>query len=109
MTKRYPNRHLHLISFKDGFTCTTYLDTDICVDRMKNLDNLRVLVEGYDAGEGKRIYEKAVAAYNKRDHFTGIIRLSTTEKDFLGYILAENDCITDQDRDTLKRYIRRGF
>lgn len=93
------------IRFNDGHEITTELEVNEVVKRMNRLDTLRVLTEGYEEGEGKSICEKALRAYNKKDNFTGIIRLTFSEKDFLGYLL---DCEynTEKDNETINFYLR---
>ena len=73
--------------------------------RMRRLDILRVLTEGYEEGTGRGICDKALRAYNKTDSFTGIIRLTAGEKDFIGYML-ESDMLNSKDRETLEYYLR---
>jgi len=92
-------------TWPDGFSITSYLPSQEVVKRMNRLDNLRVLTEGYTEGEGRSICQKALRAYNKTDNFTGIIRLTLAEKDFLGYML-ESDMLDDEDIETIEYYIR---
>lgn len=91
--------------FSDGHEITTDLPIEEVMKRMKRLDTLRVMTEGYDEGEGQSICKKALRAYDK-EQFTGIIRLTTTEKDFLGYKL-EDDMIDDEDREVIRFYTER--
>lgn len=93
-------------TFSDGHKITTNLPIDVVLDRMRRLDILRVLMEGYDEGEGYKIYKKALAAYDKTDNFTGIIRLSPLEKDFLGYKLEEDHYLTPRDIQVLNYYLK---
>lgn len=72
--------------------------------RYKRLDTLRVMTEGYDEGEGLSICKKALRAENK-EIFTGIIRLTNTEKDFLGYCL-ESDFLDEEEKEVIKFYTR---
>ncbi len=92
-------------TFTNGYQITSNLTANEVLERMNRLDWLRVLTEGYEDGEGKSICEKAVKAYNKKDNFTGIIRLTVLEKDFLGYML-ENEFNTDKDIEVIRFYIR---
>ena len=92
------------ITFSDGFAVVTNLTTDEAVKRLNKLDTLRVLTEGYEEGDGFAICKKAVRAYRKNP-FTGIIRLSVTEKDFLCYILEENPYLDEDEKSVLRFYI----
>lgn len=91
--------------FVDGHEVTTNLDMDEMLKRMNRLDWLRVLTEGYDDDEGKSICKKALKAYDKTENFTGIIRLTPLEKDFLGYML-ESEFNTEKDIEVIKFYLR---
>lgn len=91
-------------TFSDGHTITSKLDSKEVLKRMDRLDWLRVLTEGYEEGEGKSICDKARKAYDKTDNFTGIIRLSLLEKDFLGYML-ESTMNTPKDIEVLQYYL----
>lgn len=74
--------------------------------RYHRLDTLRVLTEGYEIGEGYSIYQKASRAENQPDeYFTGIIRLTNSEKEFLSYILDENPYLIEYDKEVLRYYI----
>lgn len=74
--------------------------------RYNRLDTLRVLTEGYEEGEGYNIYQKAFRAENKStEEFTGIIRFTATEKDFLGYILSDNEYLDEYEKEILRFYI----
>jgi len=98
---------MYKYTFTNGDVITSSLSKDELLRRMNRLDTLRVLTEGYDEGEGASICRKAWRAYNKTDNFTGIIRLTFNEKDFLGYML-ESDMLTDEDRECLNWYIHRS-
>lgn len=93
------------IRFNDGHEVTTKLEVNEVMTRMNRLNTLRVLTEGYTDGEGRSICDKALKAYNKKDSFTGIIRLTFLEKDFLGYLL-ESDMNDEEDIETIRFYIR---
>lgn len=74
--------------------------------RYNRLDALRVMTEGFEEGEGHSIAAKASRAENQPDsNFTGIIRLTLDEKDFLGYILSDNEYLSDYEKEVLKFYI----
>ena len=98
---------LHTYKFTNGDTVTSTLDKDELLKRMNRLDQLRVLCEQHDCKEGRNITRKAIAAYNKLDNFTGIIRLSVLEKDWLSYML-ESDFLSDYDRTVINWYIKRS-
>lgn len=91
--------------FVDGHEVTTKLSLDEMLKRMNRLDWLRVLTEGYESGEGKSICDKALRAYDKTENFTGIIRLTAIEKDFLGYML-EDSMNTEKDIETIRYYLK---
>lgn len=99
-------KHLYTYTFSDGHTCTSYLGAKELSTRMQRLDWLRVLTEGYTEGEGYSICQKAIRAYNKRDNFTGIIRLTLTEKDFLGYMAADPMNDDPMDKEVFWYYLR---
>lgn len=91
-------------TFADGHQITSKLDAQEILKRMDRLDWLRVLTEGYEEGCGRQICEKAIKAYDKTENFTGIIRLSIHEKDFISMMMEGN---TDQkDIETLSFYLK---
>ena len=92
-------------TFKNGDVMTSKLTADELVKRLRRLDVLRVLTEGYEFGEGESICKKALRAYNKMNGFTGIIRLTAIEKDFLRYMV-ENSCISDEEIEVVNFYCR---
>lgn len=92
-------------TFKDGTIVTTKLSSLEISKRMDRLDTLRVLTEGFTEGVGRGICEKALRAYNKLNGFTGIIRLTYTEKEFLDYML-EDKFLDDEDREVIKFYTK---
>lgn len=95
---------IHTYVFTDGHVITSKLESKELQKRMDRLDWLRVLTEGYTEGEGYSICQKALRAYNKTENFTGIIRLTVSEKDFLYYIFyATHD---EKDIDVLRHYIK---
>lgn len=91
-------------TFKDGHKCTSNLNANEVINRMNRLSWLIVLTEPYEDGEGKSICEKAVRAFNKKDNFTGIIKLTALEKDFLNYKLEDND--NEKDIDVINYYLK---
>lgn len=90
--------------FKDGHKCTSKLNASEVINRMNRLSWLIVLTEPYEDGEGKSICEKALRAYNKKDNFTGIIKLTASEREFLNYKLEDND--NKKDIDTINHYLK---
>lgn len=76
-------REVDKYTFKNGEVITSRLEKDELMKRMKRLDTLRVLTEGYTDGQEKSIFKKALREYNKENDFTGIIRLSIHERDFI--------------------------
>lgn len=92
-------------TFKNGDVVTSELDSKELLIRMRRLDTLRVMTEGYESGEGFNICQKALRAYNKTKGFTGIIRLTSTEKDFLGY-LYENTNNDEEEIEVLDFYTK---
>ena len=92
-------------TFKNGDVVTSELSTEELVKRMRRLDVLRVLTEQHEEGEGRSICAKAWKAYNKTKGFTGIIRLTTLEKDWLSYKL-ESDMLDEEDIECIKFYCK---
>lgn len=92
-------------TFKDGTVVTTKLSVKEMLTRMERLDTLRVVTEGYTEGVGLSICKKALRAYNKLNGFTGIIRLTQTEKEFLDYML-EDSFLDDEDKEVIKFYTK---
>lgn len=85
---------------------TSKLSIDEVLKRMDRLSNLMCLTrEIEDNKHAENIYKKALRAYNKTEDFTGIIRLTFSEKDWLSYCL-ENSCITDKEIETVKFYCK---
>ena len=95
---------MNIFFFEDGIKVTTKLSLNEHLKRYNRLDYLRVLTEGYIEGEGYNIFKKALRAENKNENFTGIIRLSHIEKEFLSYMLDGAD--DPKDIETLNYYIR---
>jgi len=91
--------------FTNGDIITSNLDSKELMKRMRRLDVLRVLTESYESGTGVNICKKALTAYNKMENFTGIIRLTKEEKDFIGYML-ENEFNNEEDIEVLNFYLR---
>lgn len=91
--------------FRNGDKVTTNLKAKEMLKRMNRLDTLRVLTEQHECEEGRSICKKALKAYNKLDGFTGIIRLTFSEKDWLGYMLEDN-FLDDEDRECIEYYTK---
>lgn len=97
-----------IIFLSNGSQVTTKLSREEAVKRFNLLDSLIVLTEGYQYGHGVTICQKAVKAYYKSNDFTGIIRLNNLEKEFLMYILDNDEFgyLDDDDIECLKFYSR---
>lgn len=61
------------------------------------------LIEQHTCKEAENILDKALRALYKTDNFTGIIRLSFSEKDWLGYLL-ECDFLDKNDINVIMFY-----
>ena len=92
-------------AFTNGDVMTSELSADELMKRLRRLDTLRVMTEQHDCKEGKSICKKALNAYNKMNGFTGIIRLTFLEKDWLAYML-EDDFITDEEIKVIEFYTK---
>lgn len=92
-------------TFRDGTVVTSKLSANEMIKRMNRLDTLRVLTEGFTEDVGVGICKKALRAYNKLSGFTGIIRLTQIEKEFLDYML-DSKFLDDEDRETIKFYTK---
>ncbi len=99
------NMKSHVYTFNDGSVYTSKLETGEFIKRLRRLDTLRVLVEQHECKEGESIYKKAFRAYNKTNNFTGIIRLTFLEKDWLAYML-ENEFNSEEDIEVIKFYTK---
>ncbi len=91
--------------FGNGDAITSRLEKEEVLKRMNRLDTLRVLVEQCDCEEGISITKKALRAYNKVENFTGIIRLTPIEKNWLIYML-ESDFNTPEEIEAIKFYCK---
>ena len=97
-------QQIYRYTFSNGDTYTSALSKEEFMARLRRLDKLRVLTEQHESPQGKNICKKAIQAYDKRDNFTGIIRLNFSEKDWLSYML-ESDMLSDEDKEVIKYYI----
>lgn len=91
--------------FTNGDIITSKLEPEELINRMRRLDTLRVLTEGYESGEGSNICRKALKAYNNSNNFTGIIHLTSSEKDFLGYLF--EGMMTEEEKEVVTFYLRQ--
>lgn len=89
--------------FSNGDVVTTKLPKDEMLKRMRRLDILRVMTEGFSEGDGADICRKSLRAYDKVEGFTGIIRLKRTEREFLSYML-ESDMLSDEEIEVIRFY-----
>lgn len=96
---------MYKYTFTNGDVVTSRLSKDELLKRMNRLDTLRVLTEQHDCPEGRSICRKALQAYNKLNDFTGIIRLTFLEKDWLAYML-EDEYLDDEDREAIRFYCK---
>lgn len=88
-----------------GYTITSNLSSaDEIMKRRRRLSTLCVITEQNDCKEGQSICKKALRAYNKIENFTGIVRLTPVEKDWLSYKL-ESDFLSNEGREVVKFYI----
>lgn len=92
-------------TFANGDVMTSELSASELMKRLRRLDVLRVMTEQHECKNGRNICKKALNAYNKMNGFTGIIRLTFLEKDWLSYML-ENNCITDEEIEVIKFYTK---
>lgn len=90
--------------FTNGDIIISKLEAEELMNRMRRLDTLRVLTEGYESGEGLNICKKALKAYNNSNNFTGIIHLTSSEKDFLGYLF--EGMMTEEEKEVVTFYLR---
>ena len=82
---------------------TSYLPWNDVQARLKRLDSMISLLEGFDSGEYAKLYKRFYKAYNTKDNFTGIVRLSSSEKELLGY-LWESELLSKSDQEALEFY-----
>lgn len=97
---------MYRYTFTNGDVVTSRLPKAELLKRMNRLDTLRVLTEQHDCPEGRSICRKALQAYNKTNDFTGIIRLTFLEKDWLAYMLEDDNYLDEDDIEAIKFYCR---
>ena len=91
------------VTFKSGEIFTTNLEPAEMMRRMNRLSLLIAAMEGRSENEDYyRIYKKAVKAYNKKDNFTGIIRLTSYEKEMLDYL--DEDMMPEKELEAIRFY-----
>ena len=91
------------VTFKSGEIFTTNLEPAEIMKRMNRLSWLIVEMEERTENESyRRIYEKAVRAYNKKNGFTGIIRLTNYEKEMLDYL--DEDMMPEKELEAIRFY-----
>lgn len=91
--------------FKNGDIMTSKLSAPELMKRLRRLDVLKVITEQRKCKHGRNICKKALNAYNKMNGFTGIIKLTFLEKDWLSYML-ESDMLSNEDREVIKFYTK---
>lgn len=96
---------MNTFRFNNGDVYETKLNARELVRRLNRLDTLRVLTEQHETGEGVAIWNKALKAYNKFYGFTGIIRLTPAEKEWLSYKL-ESNMLDNKDIETIEYYCK---
>ncbi len=84
---------------------TSKLKKDEFLRRLNRLDTLRVMTEQCECVAGKSICQKALKAYNKTENFTGIIRLTQFEKEWLWY-MTEGTSINEKRRKVIEFYTK---
>lgn len=93
-------------TFRDGHQITSNLTAQEIVKRMQRLDWLRVMTEQLENETYQNICQKACKAYNKKDNFTGIIRLTPYEKEMLQIIRDENEYLLKAEKEALDFYTK---
>lgn len=92
-------------AFLNGDIITSKLSADEIMKRMRRLDLLRVMTEQNNCKAGISICKKALKAYNKMTGFTGIIKLTCFEKEWLSYKL-ESDFLSAEKREVIRFYTK---
>lgn len=93
-------------TFKDGHQITSNLTAQEILKRMQRLDWLRVMTEQLENETYQNICKKAVKAYDKKNNFTGIIRLTDYEKEMLQIIRDENEYLLEEEKEVLDFYTK---
>lgn len=96
---------MYTYNLSDGSVMTSKLTIEEIIERSRRLATLRAMTEGHESGCGRSICMKALNAYNKLDNFTGIIRLTREEKDWLSYKL-ESDFLDEDDLNCILWYCK---
>ena len=97
---------MRMITFRDGRVMHSHLTDREVLKRLNRLNKLIILVEQNDCPEAQSIYNKATNTYKNNKNFTGIIRLSTAEKDWLSYKL-ECEFNSEEDVECIAFYCNR--
>lgn len=71
---------------------------------LEDIDNIRVLTEGYEDGTGRDIYRHVMESWERK---IPNVRFSKEEKDFLSYIYYENEHIGTDERITLAKILNK--
>ena len=95
---------MYKYTFNNGDVVTSNLPKDELIKRMDRLGTLIALTEQHESPIGRSICKKAVQALHKSLNFTGVIRLTSLEKEWLSYML-ESDMISDKSRQVINFYI----
>ena len=69
---------------------------------LEDIDEIRVLTEGYETGTGKEICEHMLQAWERK---IPNVHFSKEEKEFLSYIYHENEYISETDRSVLEKVL----
>lgn len=69
---------------------------------LEDIDDIRVLTEGYESGTGKDICEHMMQAWERK---IPNVHFSREEKEFLSYIYNENEYISVHDRAVLEKVL----
>ena len=69
---------------------------------LEDIDDIRVLTEGYEYGTGKDICEHMMQAWERK---IPNVHFSREEKEFLSYIYHENEYICENDRKVLEKVL----
>lgn len=71
---------------------------------LEDIDNIRVLTEGYEDGTGRDIYHHVMDAWERK---IPNVRFSNEEKDFLSYVYYENEHISADERISLAKILNK--
>lgn len=91
--------------FSKGDVMTSKLNKEELIKRINRLDLLRVMTEQCECVAGQSICKKALKAYNKMENFTGIIHLTSLEKEWLWY-MTEDSTLGGEKREVIEFYTK---